>query len=166
MGTKVESMSRPAVTRRLHSTIATSTTSYMGITTIDTGFAQPTASYLLNTSSGAILVGAGIPKSSTRFIRALQAEKIEPRDVKYVVLTDASLPHITGTATLLQLCPAARVIAPPHAASLLCNPKELQAAVRHLYGNHAESIFGGLDRTVDESAIMVLETTSQELDLD
>jgi len=38
--------------------------------------------------------------------------------------------------------------------------------VRHLYGNHAESIFGGLDRTVDESAIMVLETTSQELDLD
>ena len=108
-----------------------------GIHTIDTGFHRPRfdASYLIVENGRAAFVDTGTNASVPRLLAALDALRIAPPAVDYVIATHVHLDHAGGAGLLLQRLPAARLVVHPHGARHLIDPGRLMASARAVYGD-------------------------------
>ena len=117
----------------------------MGVTTIDTGFPQPTAVYVVDNGcgdGGVTLVGAGPPKGLPKILQNLESEGIATTAVTSLVLLDLSLPHATGAANVLDACPNATLLVHPHMVEALTTSGAMRQAGKTLYGETFEPVFG------------------------
>ena len=80
-----------------------------GIHTIDTGFGRPSfdAAYLVVERGRGAFIDSGTRHSLPRFLDAIAAADLEPRDIDWVILTHVHLDHAGGAGELMRHLPNA-----------------------------------------------------------
>jgi glyoxylase-like metal-dependent hydrolase (beta-lactamase superfamily II) len=107
-----------------------------GIHTIDTGFGRPAfdAAYLVVERGRAAFIDSGTTHSVPRFLDALAAAGLEPRDVDWVILTHVHLDHAGGAGELMRHLPDATLAVHPRGARHMIDPSALIAGAAGVYG--------------------------------
>lgn len=107
-----------------------------GIHTIDTGFGRPNfdAAYLVVERGRAAFIDSGTTHSVPRFLEALAAADLEPRDVDWVILTHVHLDHAGGAGELMRQLPNAMLAVHPRGARHMIDPSALIAGAAGVYG--------------------------------
>ncbi|MET0255098.1 MAG: MBL fold metallo-hydrolase [Luteibacter sp.] len=110
-----------------------------GIHTIDTGFGRPAfdAAYLVVERGHAAFIDSGTTHSLPRFLDALSAAGLEPRDVDWVILTHVHLDHAGGAGELMRHLPNATLAVHPRGARHMIDPSALVAGAAGVYGEDA-----------------------------
>jgi len=128
----------------------------------DRGLAGRTCGYLID-APRPTLVETGPARSVPVWLEALDAVRLAPADVAYVVVTHIHLDHAGGAGILLRHLPAAQVVVHRNGARHLVDPGRLVAGARQVFGDRLETYFG-LPEPVPEERLRVPESHS-ELDL-
>lgn len=79
---------------------------------------------------------------------------LDPRDVKYIIVTHIHLDHAGGAGLLLQHCPQAKVVVHPKGARHLADPERLIMGARAVYGDRFDELFDPI-LPVPEDRILV-----------
>src|ERR1700754_4944039 len=110
-----------------------------GIHTIDTGFGRPSfdAAYLVVERGRGAFIDSGTTHSLPRFLDALAAADLEPRDVDWVILTHVHLDHAGGAGELMRHLPNAMLAVHPRGARHMIDPSILVAGAAAVYGEDA-----------------------------
>ena len=108
-----------------------------GIHVIDTGFHRDRfdAAYLIVENGRAAFVDTGINDSVPRLLAALDAARVAPGAVDYVIATHVHLDHAGGVGLLMQQLPNAQLVVHPQGAPHLIEPSRLMAGARAVYGD-------------------------------
>jgi glyoxylase-like metal-dependent hydrolase (beta-lactamase superfamily II) len=132
------------------------------IITIDCQYIHPerACAFLIIENGRAAFVDNNTPKAVPLLMAALDEHGLAPDAVDYAIITHVHLDHASGTAPLLERCPNAQVLAHPKAARHLAKPERLIAAARQVYGDHFDSLYGGMG-PVDEDRIRVMDDGEQ-----
>jgi glyoxylase-like metal-dependent hydrolase (beta-lactamase superfamily II) len=102
------------------------------------------ATGLLHGADGIALVDPG-PTTCLPVLRAaLAARGFSTADVRAILLTHIHLDHAASTGSLLEECPAARVIVHERGAPHLIDPSKLLASATRLYGADMERLWGAI----------------------
>ncbi|APG05747.1 MBL fold metallo-hydrolase [Luteibacter rhizovicinus DSM 16549] len=107
-----------------------------GIHTIDTGFGRPTfdAAYLVVEHGRGAFIDSGTTHSLPRFLEAIQAADLEPKDIDWVILTHVHLDHAGGAGQLMKHLPYAKLAVHPRGARHMIDPSALIAGAAGVYG--------------------------------
>jgi glyoxylase-like metal-dependent hydrolase (beta-lactamase superfamily II) len=107
-----------------------------GIHTIDTGFGRPTfdAAYLVVERGRGAFIDSGTTHSVPRFLEAIKAADLEPKDIDWVILTHVHLDHAGGAGQLLKHLPYAKLAVHPRGARHMIDPSVLIAGATGVYG--------------------------------
>jgi glyoxylase-like metal-dependent hydrolase (beta-lactamase superfamily II) len=107
-----------------------------GIHTIDTGFGRPSfdAAYLVVERGRGAFIDTGTAHALPRFLEAIEAADLEPKDIDWVVLTHVHLDHAAGAGQLMQHLPNARLAVHPRGARHMIDPSILIAGAAAVYG--------------------------------
>jgi glyoxylase-like metal-dependent hydrolase (beta-lactamase superfamily II) len=107
-----------------------------GIHVVDTGFHRPVfdASYLIVEAGHAAFIDTGTNQSVPRLLAALQAARLAPDAVDYVIPTHVHLDHAGGAGLLMRHLPCARLVVHPRGAPHLIDPARLMDGARAVYG--------------------------------
>jgi len=135
------------------------TASPENITTVDTHYLNPVrmASYLVREGDRAVFVDVGPETGVTYLLAALAEQGLSPESVDYVIVTHAHLDHAAGTASLLQHCPNAKMVAHPKAARHLISPERLIAGSKAVYGDELFHQLYGEVLPVPEEKVVTVE---------
>lgn len=116
---------------------------YTPIQTLDLNFqGKPlaVASYMLEHSSGVVLIETG-PGSTLTFLEAgLKARGFGLQDVTHVLLTHIHLDHAGAAGRLANL--GAQIYVHPVGAPHLLNPEKLLGSAARIYGDRMDSLWG------------------------
>lgn len=142
-----------------------------GITVIDTGFVRPRfdAAYLIVENGRGAYVDTGPNSAVPRLLAALQARRLAPEQVDWLIVTHVHLDHAGGAGLLLQHLPNAKLVVHPRGARHLVDPRQLMAGVRAVYGPEvAERDYGELrpvppERVLETHDGLVLELAGRPL---
>jgi len=107
-----------------------------GIHTIDTGFGRPTfdAAYLVVERGRGAFIDSGTTHSLPRFLEAIKAADLEPKDIDWVILTHVHLDHAGGAGELMKQLPHAKLAVHPRGARHMIDPSVLIAGAAGVYG--------------------------------
>lgn len=107
-----------------------------GIHTIDTGFARPSfdAAYLVAERGRGAFIDSGTAHSLPRFLDAIAAADLQPKDIDWVILTHVHLDHSAGAGQLMQHLPNAMLAVHPRGAPHMIDPSALIAGAAAVYG--------------------------------
>jgi len=104
----------------------------------------------------AVVIETGTSRSAPLVLSALGERGIQPRQVRYVVVTHAHLDHAAGAAALMDAFPEAKLVAHPRAARHLIEPSRLEASARQVYGDaEFERLYGKLVPVPTERVLQV-----------
>jgi glyoxylase-like metal-dependent hydrolase (beta-lactamase superfamily II) len=107
-----------------------------GIHTIDTGFGRPAfdAAYLVVEHGRGAFIDSGTTHSLPRFLDAIEAADLEPKDIDWVILTHVHLDHAGGAGQLIKHLPYAKLAVHPRGARHMIDPSALIAGAAGVYG--------------------------------
>ncbi|WP_413626624.1 MBL fold metallo-hydrolase [Luteibacter sp. Lutesp34] len=107
-----------------------------GIHTIDTGFARPSfdAAYLVAERGRGAFIDSGTAHSLPRFLDAIAAAGLQPKDIDWVILTHVHLDHSAGAGQLMRHLPHAKLAVHPRGAPHMIDPSALIAGAAAVYG--------------------------------
>ena len=107
-----------------------------GIHTIDTGFGRPAfdAAYLVVEHGRGAFIDSGTTHSLPRFLDAIKAADLEPKDIDWVILTHVHLDHAGGAGQLIKHLPYAKLAVHPRGARHMIDPSALIAGAAGVYG--------------------------------
>jgi glyoxylase-like metal-dependent hydrolase (beta-lactamase superfamily II) len=127
-----------------------------GVYAIDTGFHrdQFDAAYLVVQAGRAAFIDTGTHFAVPRLLRALDALRLSPAAVDWVIPTHVHLDHAGGVGTLMQQLPGAQALIHPWGARHLVNPRALWASASAVYG--AEEMARSYGRVVPVPAERVV----------
>ncbi|WP_353572477.1 MBL fold metallo-hydrolase [Candidatus Albibeggiatoa sp. nov. BB20] len=110
-----------------------------GISTIDAGFLRAglASSHLIVQNQHAALIDVATSLCVPRLQEALQAKKIAPENVDYIIVTHVHLDHAGGAGQLMQLYPNAKLVVHPRGGRHLVDPSRLVAGAKAVYGEEA-----------------------------
>ena len=114
------------------------------LSTIDIYFYYPqtVAVYLLIKEGKALLIDSGTAAKISYILSSIEKASIKKEDVEYICPTHAHLDHAGGAGALLEYFPSAKVLLHPKAARALIKPSRLIEAVKSLYKEAYEDLFG------------------------
>ena len=106
------------------------------IHTIDTGFGRPAfdAAYLVVEHGRGAFIDSGTTHSLPRFLDAIKAADLEPKDIDWVILTHVHLDHAGGAGQLMKHLPCAKLAVHPRGARHMIDPSALIAGAAGVYG--------------------------------
>lgn len=122
------------------------------------------ASYLRIAGDEAAFIETHTAHAVPRLLAALEAHRLRPEQVRWVVVTHCHLDHAGGAGTLLAKLPNATLLAHPRAARHLIDPEKLTKSATAVYGaaRFAE-LYGRIDpipaervRALDDGATFEL----------
>ncbi len=119
-----------------------------------------TAAYLRVAGDECAFIEAHTAHALPKLMAALEARRLRPEAVRWVVVTHAHLDHAAGASALLARCPNAQLLAHPRAARHLVDPSKLVASATAVYGaERFAKLYGRIDpipaervRALDEGA--------------
>lgn len=115
------------------------------IITVDCHYMGPRrcSAYLILEGDTAVFVDNNTKRAVPKLLAALRQCGYTPEQVSYAIVTHCHLDHAAGSATLLKVCPNAKLVAHPKAARHLAEPSRLIAGAKMVYGDAAyEEQFG------------------------
>jgi len=130
------------------------------IVAVDTHYLNPErmASYLVHEEGRAVFLDVGPETGVHYLLEALGELGIPPGNVDYVVVTHAHLDHAAGTASLLEHCPNAKMVAHPKAARHLVAPERLIAGSKAVYGEDLfHQLYGEVSAVPEDRVVTVAD---------
>ncbi len=119
--------------------------SKVNILTVDCRYIYPelAACFILIRNGRAIIIETNTEKARPYLLDTLRQYDILPENVDYVLLTHIHLDHSAGTANLLRILPAAKVLVHPRGLPHLLRPERLVRSARAVYGEeHFQQLYG------------------------
>ena len=117
---------------------------------------QKCSAYLMVEGDRAVFVDNNTNSAVPYLLEALQRRGIPRENVDYAIITHVHLDHAGGTATLLDACPNAMVLAHPKAARHLVAPERLVAGSIGVYGEeNFRKLYGEIRPVAAERVISV-----------
>lgn len=116
--------------------------------TIDSDYLGPgfAACYLRVQGDEAAFIETANAHAAPRLLAALRDQGLDPKQVRWVIVTHAHLDHAGGASALLKELPEATLVAHPRAARHLIDPSKLVASATAVYGAEAfEKMYGRLE---------------------
>jgi glyoxylase-like metal-dependent hydrolase (beta-lactamase superfamily II) len=105
-----------------------------------------TAVYLRAAGDECAFIETHTAHALPKLMAALEARRLRPESVRWVVVTHAHLDHAAGASALLARCPNAQLLAHPRAARHLVDPAKLVASATAVYGaERFEALYGRID---------------------
>lgn len=105
-----------------------------------------TAVYLRVAGDECAFIEAHTAHALPKLMAALEARRLRPEAVRWVVVTHAHLDHAAGASALLARCPNAQLLAHPRAARHLIDPSKLVASATAVYGaERFAKLYGRID---------------------
>lgn len=129
------------------------------LVTIDCDYVMPrlAASFLRESKGEVAFIETNTTYAVPNLIAALQKEGLDPRAVKYVIVTHVHLDHAGGASALMRLCPNATLLAHPRAARHLIDPSKLVASARVVYGAEVfDKLYGDIE-PIDAARVQQLD---------
>lgn len=134
------------------------------LVTIDTDYMMPglAACYLRVQGDEAAFIETNTTRAVPRLLAALEAEKLAPEQVRWIVVTHVHLDHAGGASALLAACPNATLVAHPRAARHLIDPSRLVSSAEAVYGKERfAALYGTIEpapaqrvRTVEDGEVL------------
>ncbi|MDR6935853.1 MBL fold metallo-hydrolase [Luteibacter sp. 3190] len=142
-----------------------------GIHTIDTGFGRPNfdAAYLVVERGRGAFIDSGTPHALPRFLDAIAAADLEPKDVDWVILTHVHLDHAGGAGELMRHLPHAMLAVHPRGARHMIDPSVLIAGASAVYGedvvrrDYGEIVPVAKDRVIEATDGFVVDLAGRAL---
>lgn len=106
----------------------------------DLGLPSRTGTYVINDET-LTLVETGPSMSVPYILNGLKELNLDPKDVRYIIVTHIHLDHAGGAGLLLQHCPNAKVVVHPKGARHLVDPSRLILGAKAVYGDDFERLF-------------------------
>jgi glyoxylase-like metal-dependent hydrolase (beta-lactamase superfamily II) len=120
------------------------------------GGEQKCSAYLMVEGDRAVFVDNNTNSAVPYLLDALARRGIPRENVDYAIITHVHLDHAGGTATLLDACPNATVLAHPKAARHLISPDRLIAGSIAVYGeDHFHQLYGEIRPVAEDRVISV-----------
>ncbi|WP_082235696.1 MBL fold metallo-hydrolase [Halobacillus massiliensis] len=119
----------------------------------DLGVPGRTGTYVIDEQQ-LTLVETGPSMSVPRIIEGLNDLKLDPKDVRYIILTHIHLDHAGGAGLLLKECPEAEVIVHPRGKRHLADPSRLIQGARAVYGDNFDKLFDPILPIPEEKLIV------------
>jgi len=142
-----------------------------GIHTIDTGFGRPRfdAAYLVVERGRGAFIDSGTSHALPRFLDAITAADLAPRDIDWVILTHVHLDHAGGAGELMRHLPNAMLAVHPRGARHMIDPSALIAGASAVYGeDRVRSDYGDIvpvpkDRVIEADDGFVVDLAGRAL---
>jgi len=142
-----------------------------GIHTIDTGFGRPNfdAAYLVVERGRGAFIDSGTAHALPRFLDAIAAADLEPKDVDWVILTHVHLDHAGGAGELMRHLPHAMLAVHPRGARHMIDPSVLIAGASAVYGedvvrrDYGEIVPVAKDRVIEATDGFVVDLAGRAL---
>jgi len=105
-----------------------------------------TAAYLRVAGDECAFIEAHTSHALPRLLAALEAHRMKPEQVRWLVVTHAHLDHAAGASAVLAACRNATLLAHPRAAKNLVDPSRLVASAKGVYGEERfQTLYGTVD---------------------
>jgi glyoxylase-like metal-dependent hydrolase (beta-lactamase superfamily II) len=129
------------------------------LVTIDCDYFGPSiaAAYLRIQGDEVAFVETNTNFAVPKLLAALEAEKLSPKQVRYIIVTHVHLDHAGGASLLAKTCPDATVLAHPRAARHLIDPSKLVASARAVYGAETFDALYGTIESIDAARVRSLD---------
>ncbi len=129
-----------------------------GIFAIDTGYVRPylDAVFVLIEKGRAAIIDAGTNHSVAEVLKTLDAQRIAPEAVDYVILTHVHLDHAGGAGQLMTKLPNARLVVHPRGARHMIDPAQLIAGTIAVYGEAKTASMHGQIVPVAKERVMIV----------
>ncbi|SEV91274.1 MBL fold metallo-hydrolase [Luteibacter sp. 329MFSha] len=142
-----------------------------GIHTIDTGFGRPNfdAAYLVVERGRGAFIDSGTAQALPRFLDAIAAADLEPKDIDWVILTHVHLDHAGGAGELMRHLPHAMLAVHPRGARHMIDPSVLIAGASAVYGedvvrrDYGEIVPVAKDRVIEATDGFVVDLAGRAL---
>ncbi len=138
----------------------------LSLMTIDCEYVSPglAAAYLRVQGDEAAFIETNTTHAVPRLLAALEEQRLDPAQVRYVIVTHVHLDHAGGASALMRACPNATLLAHPRAARHLIDPSKLVASARVVYGaERFDALYGTIEpidagrvRSLDDGAEVAL----------
>lgn len=106
----------------------------------DLGMDGRTGTYVIQEEQLTIVETSASP-SVPYILKGFQELGLDPKNVKYIIVTHIHLDHAGGAGLLLQHCPQAKVVVHPKGARHLADPERLIMGARAVYGDQFDKLF-------------------------
>lgn len=106
----------------------------------DLGVAGRTGTYVI-CEEQLTLVETSASPSVPYILRGLQDLGLDPKEVRYIIVTHIHLDHSGGAGLLLKSCPNGKVVVHPKGARHLAHPQRLIEGARAVYGEKFDELF-------------------------
>ncbi|MCF8177298.1 MAG: MBL fold metallo-hydrolase [Sulfuritalea sp.] len=142
-----------------------------GIYAFDAGYVRPllVSIHLIESEGRVAFVDTANFEVMPQALAALEARKLGPEAVDYVILTHVHLDHAGGAGIMMNAFPNAKLVVHPRGARHMIEPTRLMAGVEAVYGKEqARQMYGALlpvaaDRIIEAHDNTVLKLGSREL---
>ena len=101
---------------------------------------QRTGSYVLHEEELTLIETSASP-SIPHLLKGLEKLQINPKEIKYIIVTHIHLDHAGGVGLLLENCPNASVIVHPRGERHLADPTKLIQGAKAVYGETFDALF-------------------------
>ncbi|MCP3031734.1 MBL fold metallo-hydrolase [Halobacillus sp. A1] len=128
----------------------------------DLGFPGRTGTYVLNEEQ-LTLIETGPSLSVPRIIEGLEKLDLDPKDIRYVILTHIHLDHAGGAGLLLRECPEAKVIVHKKGKRHMADPSRLIDGARAVYGDSFDELFDPVLPIAEEQLLVKGEGDTLEI---
>ena len=120
------------------------------------------ATGLVSGHEGVAIIDPGPSTTLESLKHGLASRGMTPGDVRAILLTHIHLDHAGSTGSLIELCPAARVLTHQIGAPHLVDPSKLVASAGRLYGTDMERLWGEI-KPVPADRLQVVGDESLEV---
>ena len=121
------------------------------------GGAEKTAAYLVVEGDRAVFVDNNTNRAVPSLLDALDRRGVPRENVDFAIVTHVHLDHAGGTASLLEACPNAKVLAHPKAARHLASPERLISGTKLVYGEEQFHFLYGDIAPVAKDRVIAVE---------
>jgi glyoxylase-like metal-dependent hydrolase (beta-lactamase superfamily II) len=127
--------------------------------TVDCDYVMPrlAASFLRESSGEVAFIETNTSYAAPKLLAALGEAGLDPKAVKYVIVTHVHLDHAGGASAMMKACPHATLLAHPRAARHLIDPSKLVASARTVYGNELFDKLYGVIEPIDAARVRSLD---------
>ncbi|MEQ6377075.1 MBL fold metallo-hydrolase [Bacillaceae bacterium S4-13-56] len=121
----------------------------------DLSLEQRTGAYVFDEEDLTIIETSASP-SIPFLLKGLEMMQLDPKDIKYIIVTHIHLDHAGGVGLLIEKCPNAKVIVHPRGKKHLADPTKLIQGAREVYGETFDSLFDPI-LPVPKQQLMTME---------